>query len=62
MDKESLLERLKAYKYMTDKTYKEIAVACEIPFSSFYNFTNGTRGLRDIYADKLDAYLKKRGV
>lgn len=56
-----LLKRLQKYKYDTDDTYKNVAIACEIPFSTFYNFTNGTRQLKAKYCDKLDAFLKEKG-
>ena len=58
---EDLLERLKKYRYDTDETYKKVAIACQIPFSTFYNFTNGTRGLKEKYAISLDKFLKEKG-
>lgn len=58
---EELLQRLKKYKYDTDETYKNVAKACNIPFSSFYNFSNGTRNLKEKYFDSLDTFLKEKG-
>lgn len=60
MDKE-LLERLQKYKYDTDDTYKNVAIACDIPFSTFYNFSGGTRQLKPKYADALDKFLVSKG-
>ena len=56
-----LLERLQKYKYDTDNTYKSVAIECKIPFSTFYNFSNGTRQLKPKYADALDHFLKSKG-
>lgn len=56
-----LLERLQKYKYDTDNTYKNVAIECQIPFSTFYNFSNGTRQLKPKYADALDQFLKSKG-
>lgn len=58
---DKLLERLQRYKYDTDATYKFIAMACEIPFSTFYNFTSGVRNLKPKYAESLERFLKSRG-
>lgn len=60
MDKE-LLERLQKYKYDTDDTYKNVAIACDIPFSTFYNFSGGTRQLKPKYAESLDQFLVSKG-
>lgn len=56
-----LLERLQKYKYDSDDTYKNVAIKCQIPFSTFYNFTGGTRQLKPKYADALDEFLKFKG-
>ena len=58
---EELLNRLKKYRYDTDDTYKNVAIVCQIPFSTFYNLTNGTRNLKDKYAVSLDTFLKEKG-
>jgi hypothetical protein len=58
---DTLLERLKKYKYDTDDTYKNVAMVCGIPFSTFYNFSGGTRPLKEKYQIKLDAFLKEQG-
>lgn len=58
---EDLLERLKKYRYDTDAKYKDIAKECNIPYSTFYNFTGGTRTLKEKYAKFLDEYLKEKG-
>lgn len=57
----SLLDRLKKYKYDTNDTYKNVAISCDIPFSSFYNFTNGVRKLKPKYEDALSAFLESKG-
>lgn len=56
-----LLERLQKYKYDTDDTYKNVAKECNIPYSTFYNFSGGTRNLKPKYTDLLDKFLKDKG-
>ena len=56
-----LLERLKKYKYDTDDTYKNVAMACDIPFSTFYGFSGGTRALKPKYNDALEKFLQSKG-
>lgn len=58
---EQLLIRLKKYTYDTGKTYKSIAIECDIPFSTFYGFTGGSRNLKLRYADSLRQFLEKQG-
>lgn len=57
----SLLERLQKYKYDTDDTYKNVAIACNIPFQTFYGFTGGTRNLKPKYRDALEKFLQEKG-
>ena len=58
---DELLERLKKYKYDTDDTYKNVAAACNIPYSTFYGFSGGTRPLKEKFAKALDKFLKEQG-
>lgn len=57
----TLLDALKQYKYDTDDTYKNIAMECNIPFTTFYNFTSGLRDLKPKYRDALEKFLKEKG-
>lgn len=61
MDSDNIRERLKQYKYDTDDTYKNVAIACNIPFSTFYGFSAGTRTLKEKFAKSLDSFLKSKG-
>lgn len=56
-----LLERLLNYKNDADVKYKNIAIECEIPFSTFYNFTSGLRPLKPKYMESLNTYLTSKG-
>lgn len=56
-----LLERLKKYKCDTDDTYKNVAKECEIPYSTFYGFSGGTRTLKPKFYNALDSFLKSKG-
>jgi len=58
---DSLLNRLKKYKYEEDVTYKTVAAELNIPYTTFYTFTGGTRNLKPKYSNLLNQYLKERG-
>ena len=58
---ETLRERVVKYHEETGAKYKDIAQACDIGFSTMYNFTSGLRELKPFPAGKLDKYLKEKG-
>lgn len=58
---QSLLERLKMYCYDEDITYKTVAEKCFIPYTTFYSFTAGVRGMKQKYLDTLEVFLDEQG-
>lgn len=58
---EKLLGRVQLLKKELGVSYKFICKKCEIPISTFYNFTGRVRNLPEQYVEILDEYLKGLG-
>lgn len=56
-----LRQRLIKYHEEKEIKYKQIAIDCEIGFSTMYNYTSGLRELKPAAAARLDQYLKDKG-
>ena len=56
-----LLNKLQKFKNDSDMSYKNIAIECQIPFSTFYNFTSGLRKMKPKYEEALTKFLEEKG-
>lgn len=56
-----LLDKLQKFKDDSDMSYKDIAITCQIPFSTFYNFTSGLRKMKPKYEEALVKFLEEKG-
>ena len=56
-----LLDKLQKFKNDSDMSYKNIAIECQIPFSTFYNFTSGLRKMKPKYEESLTKFLEEKG-
>lgn len=61
MDNENLLQRVQLLKKELGVSYKFICKKCNIPISTFYNFTGRVRNLPQEYVEKLQGYLENMG-
>ena len=56
-----LRSRLIKYHEEQGIKYKDIAIECEIGFSTMYNYTSGLRELKAPIAARLEQYLADKG-
>lgn len=61
MDNENLLQRVQLLKKELGVSYKFICKKCNIPISTFYNFTGRVRNLPQEYIESLQGYLENMG-